>query len=479
VSELKSLHLDDFALLRHVAGDLAGEELGNVAQHLEECQTCSRVQRKIQELDEELRELARRGISPEASDSSELAPGDPFRSRPPVVERRAPRGSAGNQLAARALAASERALGLCERILEAARESKRLADLLSEWSLSDTSSRFALLYALQESGRQSAESPVRSLRFAEEALARLRREPFAPEAMEQEQETERIVPRLALRAQAHLLAGQACNWTKEFDRARSHLELAYRSFARGGGDEVSLAIVEYHESQRRSFIGSGSEALLLARRSEATFDELGLEDLAARARTARGVALAGLDKHQEAVESYRSALPVFERQALWSNYVGVLNNIGTCLVKLGRLEEARREYARALRRLSRERDRSFVAYIRHGLADVLFAAGRYREAAISLAQASRLYRESGLAASALTASLFEVESWARQGDLPRARHRLDLFLAEVARHGALDGSVVREIHEALCGSHPDLERIADLRQQTEGILQERLGLATA
>jgi tetratricopeptide (TPR) repeat protein len=478
VSELKSLHLDDFALLRHVAGELAGEELENVAQHLEVCQTCSRVQRKIRELDEELRGLARLGVSPEEpSSSSDLAPGDPFRSRPPVVERRAPRGTAGNLLAARALAASEQALGLCERILESARESKRLADVFSEMSLSEASHRFALLYALQESGRQIASSPVRSLRFAEETLARLRRAPFGPEAIEQE--TERIVPRLALRAQAHLLAGQACNWTKEFDRARSHLELAYRSFARGGGDEVSLAIVEYTESQRRSFIGRGSEALSLAFRAAATFQEVGLEDLLARARVAQGLALFDVGRQEEAIAVYRDALPIFERHNLWSNYVGTLNSIGASLARAGRLDEARREYARALRRLSRERDRSFVAYIRHGLADVLFAAGRYREAAISLGQASRLYRGSGLVASALIASLFEVESWARHGDLPRARHRLDLFLAEAARNGALDGSVVREIDAALCGSHPDLERIADLRQETEGILQKRLGLAPA
>jgi tetratricopeptide (TPR) repeat protein len=186
-----------------------------------------------------------------------------------------------------------------------------------------------------------------------------------------------------------------------------------------------------------------------------------------------------LDRLDEAVEVLRNSLPVFEKHGLWSNYVGALNNLGATLAKAARLDDARREYARALRRLSRERDRSFVAYIRHGLAEVLFAAGRYREAAISLAQAARLYRECGLAASALMASLFEVESWARQGDLGRARHRLDLFLAEVGRQGALDPSLTGEIEQALSGGHADLGRVADLRHRTEAILQERLGLAPA
>lgn len=474
VSELSSFHLDDFTLLRYVTGDLTSEDRDAAQRHLARCAACSRVERDIVELDEELRRLAsEQDLEAEAA---RLGPGDPFRCRPPAVERRIRRGE-GAALAAAALDASERALDLCEELLEAAREPGRLSLALSGISFADSSHRFALLYALQESGRRIAAGPVRSLRFAEEALARLRREPFARET--KESEAEQIVPRLVLRGQAHLLAGQACNWTKEFEQARSHLDLAYRSFARGGADETSLAIVEHIESQRRSFVGKGEEALILARRAERTFEELGLEDLAARARGSEGVALAGLDRDEEAVDRYRSALPVFERLGLWSNYVGVLNNIGTCLAKLGRLEEARREYARALRKLSRERDRSFVAYIRHGLADVLFGANRYREAAISLSQAARLYREAGLAASALTAALFEVESWARHGDVARARHRLDLFLDDVARQGALDASVSREIDGALSGGTPDLERIAGLRQRTEEILQERLGLGPA
>jgi tetratricopeptide (TPR) repeat protein len=476
MSQLKAPHLDDFTLLRYVTRDLEDSERDEAAKHLNGCETCSGLLREIAELDEELRHRTAQGDPPEGLEILRLPPGDPFRSRPPTVERRLRRGD-GASLAAVALDASERARPTCEQILGATRESGRLITLIAEISMTDVSHRFALLYALQEAGRRIAEGPVAALRFAEEALAYLRREPFRRE--DSESEAERIVPRLFLRGQAHLLAGQACNWTLEFERAQSHLELAYRSFARGGGDEVSLASVEQVESQRRSFIGRGREALTLARRAAATFEELGLQDQAARAKAAQGVALAGLNRHQEAVESYRAALLVFERYGLWSNYVGVLNNIATCLTKLGRFDDARREYARALRRLSRERDRSFVAYIRHGLADVLFAAGLYREAAISLAQAGRLYRESGLPASSLIAALFEVESWARLGDLGRARHRLDLFLEAVDQHRALDPSVSREIEEALSGSRPDLERVAELRRQTEETLRERLGCALA
>ncbi len=474
MAELTSSHLDDFTLLRYVAGDLSEEDQCAAARHLELCPSCSRVEREIAELDEELRRLAEEENL--EAESPRLPPGDPFRSRPPAVLRRIPRGE-GPALATAALDASKRALESSARLLEAARDSRTLAEELSRISLADASHRFALLYALQESGRQITQGPSRFLRFADETLARLRREPFSKGT--EEREAEQIVPRLVLRGQAHLLAGQACNWTREFERARTHLELAYRSFARGGADETNLAIVEHIESQRRSFLGKGKEALILARRASGTFREFGLEDLSARARVAEANALFMLDRLDEAIEILRSVIPVFEKDGLWSNYLGALNNLGATLAKAGRLDEARREYARALRRLLREPDRSFVAYIRHGLADVLFAAGRYREAAISLAQAARLYRECGLSASALTAALFEVESWARYGDFGRARHRLDLFLEEVARHGALEPSLSREIEQALSGGHPDLARVADIRQRTEAILHERLGLAPA
>lgn len=470
MSELNSPHLDDFTLLRFVAGDLGETERRSTILHLESCSTCSSVQTEIAKLDEELRELARTDVRPDMI-HDDLPDGDPFRARPLASPRRPSKHDDG--LALRALEASDAARKIAQSILEAS-GGRSLESLLSEAALAETANRFAILYALQESGRRIAEGPLRSLTLADQTLARLRREPFGDFV-----EAEWVVPRAVLRGQAHMLAGQACNWTKEFERARAHLALAYRSFGRGGADPVSLAMVEYHESQRRSFLGEGREALVLARRSAATFEELGLEDLLARARVAEGMAFFGLGEHESALASYAAALPVFERLGLWSNYVGTLNNVGSSLARLGRLDQARREYARALRRLSREHHPSWVAFIRHGLADVLFSGGRYREAAISLSQASRLYSECGMVARSLNASLFEIESWACHGDLTRAQHRLDLFLAEVAEHRALDESVTREIAQALEGRHPDLERIAEVRQRAEGILFERLGSSSA
>lgn len=467
--ELNLLHLDDFTLLRYTACDLDDVERQRADQHLETCTACSNALHQIRELDAELRQLTR-----DAGLQQDLSADDPFSTRPETTSRRlSPVGRNAENQVARALLASEQACAESKRVLAASRNSaEELDSLLSCLSVSDAANRFALLYALQEAGRQIAESPVRYRALAEATLKRLGREESPPDPAAAE--AEQILPVAALAGQARLLAGQACNWTGEFEKAKHHLEEAYRLFAGCTGDELSLALTEYHESQRRSFLGKGGEGLLLARRAAATFGSMGLENYVARARVAEGNALFFLGMSQEAVEAFRDAVPVFERRELWSNYVGAVNSIGQCLLKMGRLDEARREYARALRRVSRERHPALVALIRHGLAEILFSARRYREAARSFAQATRLYRDLGLMANALTASLFEIESWALSGEVARAWHRFQIFQAEVTRHDALDPSILLELQKALSGRNPDLRKVAELRQHAEEFLRERL-----
>lgn len=460
-------HLDDFTLLRYTAADLDAAERDAVDEHLDGCARCNVVPESLAKLDEEMRVLAKNMSATDGLDAA-----DPFARRPEA----APRPVAGpareaESLAVAALEASEKGASESGRILAAAKTSAgELKAFLSGLPLSDLSLRFALLYALQETGLEIAESPVRALGLALAALDRLESESRAGSVTP----AERILPLQTLAAQAHLLAAQGRNWTGELDKAKGHFEKAYEFFGSSTGDEISLAIVELGESQRRAFAGDPGAGLLLAGRARATFADMGLEDYEARARVAEGICLSELDRGEEALEAFRSTLPVFQKHRLWSNYVGAVNALGGCLMLLGRLDEARREYARVLRAVSRDRHAAWVGYIRNGLALVLFQARSYREAALAFLQASRLFRDVGNIANALIASLYEIESWAQCGQFGRAAQRFEIFRTEVARHEALDPAIVRQLEAALSGRDPNFEEVALLRESAGRMLRDRL-----
>ena len=460
-------HLDDFTLLRYTAADLDAAERAAAEEHLRVCAPCNGVLESLAQLDREMRALAK---TMSATDG--LDPSDFFARRPEAPPRPASRpAEEAESLAVAALRASETGESESRRILAATKTSgSALASLLSGLPLSDLSVRFSLLYALQEAGREIAESPPRAMALALAALERLSQEgPADPRTPE-----ERILPLQALAAQAHLLTGQGRTWTGELERARSHFEQAYRDFGDSTGDDLSLAVVELGESQRRAFAGDASGGFVLARRALATFEEMGLEDFVARARVAEGTCLAKVDRLGEALEAFRSTLPVFQKHELWSNYVGAVNAAAATLSMLGRLDEARREYARSLKVVSRQRHAAWVGYIRNGLALVLFKAGNYREAALAFLQASKRFREVGNVANALTASLYEIESWAVCGETARASQRFEIFRIDVAHHDALDPAIVGQLEEALSGSHPDLKEVAALRESAGQMLRERL-----
>lgn len=463
--ELKS-HLDEFTLLRYIADELDEAERGEAGRHLEMCSACSERLDQVHQLDAELQILARDRDNFAEEHASALPKEDPFCKRPENdAWRKRERGS--SQLIEAAVTASRQGAEKKARVLEAVVGSREMHALLGSLSFSEPADRYALLYALQEAGQRIAENPVQMRRFGEEVLERWRRD--GSEAAERDRGAERMVPKLTLLGHAHQLAGQACTWMGEYEMAQTHFQLAYSSFGRAD-DETSLAFVELLEAQRRFFIGRGEEALELARRAAATFEVYGLDEACAKARGSQGMALLRLGRADEALECCYAALEVFENRELWSNYVGIVNNIAVCLVNLGRLDDARREYARALRHLSRSEHRSFLAFIRHGLAEVLFAAERYREAARSVWRARLLYINCGLRANALGAWLFEIESWARAGDLAKARESLSAFLSHLSGEQSLDSAVVRRVEEALSGLDPDFRNIAELRQHAETIL---------
>jgi tetratricopeptide (TPR) repeat protein len=452
-------HLDEFSLLCFSAGEL-GELEGRAAEsHVSACLVCKNTLRQIEELDSELRKLAKEGELEQELSTAGFPPGDPFRRRPAIAGRHS------EAVGPAAIRASDAGLAFSGRLLDAVRDAAHPGSVLGKLELEDAEQRFGLYYGLQESGRRIAESPTKALDFAK-AVLRIHAPSLSPDT---HSAVEAILPWSAIQGQAHILAAQGELWLKEFSEAHSHLVAAYGAL-RQTGDETSLAVVELTESQRRFFLGEARQALSLARRARATFEERGLEDLSARAAVVEAMALVAGGELEAALPVYREALPIFERYELWSNYVGGVNSLATALYKLGRLDEARREFARALRRFSRDRHRSWQGYLQHGLGDILLSAGRFRDAAVSFVRASQHFEECGLRASALLATLAEAESWARHGSVGRAKERLDLVARLVEGDPSLDRAVRLAVTRALSSARTESEDIAVLRQEVHSLL---------
>jgi tetratricopeptide (TPR) repeat protein len=469
---VSAVHPTDFALLRFTAGDADEIERGRIGRHVEECGTCRAALDEIRRVDEALRAIAL-DSRPSPSDEPGLPPGDPFEKRPDFAAGRSPR--VAPEVASRAIAASEQANAELDGLLAAAASPEESERYLSDLPLSDPSVRYRLLYGLEEMASRIVDAPATSQRFAEQSLARLRAESFS--ALPGGAET--MVSLAMITGQAHLLAGQTSNWTGEFERGRTHLELAYRFFSVEPPDEIRLALTEYHESQRRSFSGKPGEGLCLIRRALRTLELYGMDVWVARARAAEGIALSQLGRDQEAVACFRSVAAMFESQGLWKNYVSAVNSLGTSLGQLGRISEARREYSHALRKVSREKYPALLAFTRHGLATLMFSAGRYAEAAKAFGQTRLLFQDLRQVGDALLASLYEIESWARSGDTARALHRLQVLRAEVDGRDSLDPFIVGQLGEALSGRVPDFERVGELRRRAEDMLRESLKTASA
>jgi tetratricopeptide (TPR) repeat protein len=458
-------HVDDFTLLRLVAGELAGPARQKAEAHLFGCRTCGVALSEVRSIDRGLRELAASGgFEAEEIPEPGFSTTDPFRRRPPA------QGPSRGELdvGLDALKAAETARIATAKAFETA---GGVPLRPARGALRTTEDRLTLLYELQEAGRGIAEDPVRALGFAQATIRELLKVKTGPGAVANV--AERVASRDILLGHAHILAAQALIWTKEFARSGSHLRVAYRSFGRAG-DETGLALVELNESQRRSFIGQGRTALPLASRARATFEERTLDELAARAMVAEGIAHFDLGNFEKAVAACRESLPIFERYGLWSNYVGALNSIATALTRLGRLDEARREYARVLRRFSKKEHRSWQGFVRIGLAEILFSAGRFHEAAQSAAVAGEVFAGCGLRANALIVWLLEVEAWARHGDIARARRRLEGFWKAARDEKSIDQAVKRQLEAALTGADTGFKELSRLRAHLdEKLLRSR------
>lgn len=454
-------HLDEFSLLRYAAGDMNDIERGGARRHLAVCAECRTSLAAMERLDGILTELGPELLTP--LETEELPAGDPFACRPLPAAR----PSLGLDIRACALAAG-RAGDVRTRLLAAAGDSEAaLVEALEGLDGESLADRYGLCFALDAARQFMAESVPRWLGFALAALKRL--EGF-PDAANIAPEIERAVSSADLEARARVLSGFALLWTGDYEQSGKDLEAAYRLHALGAAAESSFAVVEMYESQRRSFLDRPREALILADRARSTFELLGLEVEMARSQISKGLALATLDRNEEAIAEFKASMPLFAKAGFWNAYASAVSNIGASLVAMGRIDEARRQYATAMRAVAGRP--AIFAFLRFNLALLLLQGGKFNEAASAFQAAASLFSDQGSRTDSLCAELYQIEALARGGDTVRASELLDLF-RERSAELELEPETLNALEDALRGvSHDPLE-LSVLREKAEGAVRSR------
>jgi tetratricopeptide (TPR) repeat protein len=462
-------HPDDFTLLVLHEGELSELEAARLKRHLAACAACAAAYREIEKLDRTLKSTA--SELEQALAEPELSEGDPFRCRPDGTRLGRPRPSA--PATPEVLAASREAGEVKSRLLNAVSAPEEdLREALAALDLLALRDRYGLGYALDEALVSMVDGPSHRARFGRASRETVLEAKEAPRSSDAP--AERAYPLDDLLGLSLLLEGAACNWSGDFPLGGRMLRRAYGAFARGSASARRLAGVELVESQRRTFLHRATEALRLADRARRTYEALGMEDEAAKARGGRAMALSYLGRDEEAVVELRRVLPVLAEHERWNTYVTGLNAIGTCLLNLGRLDEARREYARALRLAGRKARPAVHAFIRANLARTLFEGKRFAEAARAFEEAARHFSAQGAMADELTMYLFRVEALARSGAIEKARSVAVPLFEEVRRLGAADHDLLESFEAALKGDLPDLDLLESLRDRAEEQISERL-----
>ena len=466
---MSAAHPDDFTLLVLLEGEMSELEAARLRRHLADCPACAAAYREIEKLDRTLKTTL-----PDleaALSEPDLPESDPFRCRPDCERPGRPRTQP--EAVEAVLAARRDAAEVKGRLLEAAlRPEEDLRSALSTLDLLALRDRYGLGYALDEALYSMVDGPARWLRFgvaSRETVLAARAHPRTADSP-----AERAYPLEDLLGLSLLVEGSACNWTGDFLRGGRALRRAYGAFGRGSLSERRLASVELVEGQRRAFLDRAGEALHLADRAKLTFHALGLEDEAARAGAAYAIALSYLDRDDEAVEEFRRVLPVFAAYERLNAYVSTLNGLGFSLIRLGRLAEARREYARALRQVGGGERPAVHAFVRANLARTLFEAERYPDSARAFDSAARLFAGQGARADELTMELLRVEALARSGSVHDARAAVRRLSGSLESLGVVDPDLLSSFEAVVQGDLPDLDLLRTLRERAEEQIVERL-----
>jgi tetratricopeptide (TPR) repeat protein len=319
---------------------------------------------------------------------------------------------------------------------------------------------FALLYAAQKADKLVAEDPNKAL-----ALAKLIFE--EAETLPLSNRKERITtpaPREAVQAEAVLLESQAFIQKGDADSARNVIAPARRYFRESGDLGFGAALCDYYEGQAAGFANDYVAAESLLKRALAVFSEFGQGQLIGRGEAALGTVLGQRGDAHRALVCFDRALEFLDPETDSRPLTMVLNNRAHTLARLGRFDEARATFARALNLARRHGYKSSVFFVRTGLADLDFRRGQYARALRTFIDLSREAGEIGAPMQVLFARLYVAECHARLGSYGPMATEVEALRRERQANPFSPSPALGELFVCLDQGTIDADLIAHVRE---------------
>jgi len=207
------------------------------------------------------------------------------------------------------------------------------------------------------------------------------------------------------------------------------------------------------------------------KRALAVFAEFGQEHLAGRANAGLGSLFVHKGQFELALEYFDASLRAFESESDTGGQrtTMLLNNRATALMRLGRFDEARATFAKALIFGRRHNHASHLFFIRTGLAELDFRRGEYRRALRTFTEIVREASPLASKAELLFSRLYTAECHARIGSYGSMAIEIEALRRERQEHRFAPSPALGELFVSLDQGTLDADLIAHVREYLQDV----------
>jgi tetratricopeptide (TPR) repeat protein len=359
----------------------------------------------------------------------------------------------------RSAAAAE---GLAEEIVAAARSGDAPLDEALRALYGNPSRGFALLYSCQKAALLVAQDPLRALELSRRVFEE------AQSLMDANLDTRLATPapREIVQAEAKLLESQAQNVLGYPLEARVAAAEARENFRAAGDLGFGLALADYYEGSAAGFAKDYLAGERLLKKALKVFAEFGQDSLMGRAEAALGTLYLHKGDETRALPYLEHAIELFDPVEDERFLAVTVTNRAAAFSRLGRLDEARTSFAKALGHARKLKLQSQLVAIRAGLAQIDILRGEYARALRAFQDLARDERAAGWTQKAFISNLYVAECLGRLGRdeemaeailVLRSERRLNPFgpspameeLFACLSQGALDADLVAHVRSYL------------------------------